>query len=202
MAERNEKAAARPRGRRKAFEPFYWARLEWRAWLSDPAIRLLTREQRARFMDVWCSTHATPTPGEMTEEEVRGFAGYEPREWPAQRDSFAKVFFITRGGKWTLPDVKQDFKASKRAYQSARSAGLKSAQSRKEAKELAKVAATEAATSAQLRFPTQDIDIEQEHRNSVPSSTATATATPAGPQIADILARGRSSARKAREANP
>ncbi len=97
----------------KAGEPLPWAKWFWRDWLASPAVRRLTPEQRGRFVDVWSATHGTKTPGVMTEEDVRCWAGYGPKEWEQVRGVFAQVFNTTRQrGKWRLEDVIETWKAS------------------------------------------------------------------------------------------
>lgn len=64
-------------------------------------------------MDVFANTHGTRTPGVMTEEDVRLWAGYTREEWKANREAFAHVFNTTRQrGKWRLEDVVDVWKAS------------------------------------------------------------------------------------------
>ena len=52
-------------------EPLPWTKWYWRDWLSAPAIRRMSPDQRGRFMDVFATTHGTDTPGVMTEDDVR-----------------------------------------------------------------------------------------------------------------------------------
>lgn len=94
-------------------EPLPWTKWYWRDWLSAPAIRRMSPDQRGRFMDVFATTHGTDTPGVMTEDDVRAWAGYTPREWAEVRGVFAGAFNTTRRkGKWILEDVLETWKAS------------------------------------------------------------------------------------------
>lgn len=116
MAETEEKDDAKA-GRNpylwKPGEVLPWAKFEWAAWLSNPALRRMTPDQRGRFMDVWAATHGTKTPGVMTEDDARGWAGYSVVEWKANRETFARVFNTTRTkGRWRLEDVIESWKAS------------------------------------------------------------------------------------------
>lgn len=94
-------------------DPLPWTKWYWRDWLSNPAIRRMSPDQRGRFMDVRASTLGTRTPGVMTEDDVRAWAGYTPKEWTEARAVFAGAFNTTRRkGKWLLEDVIETWKAS------------------------------------------------------------------------------------------
>lgn len=121
--EQQEPAAepAKPAKRgRSAFsrrlDPFWWASVDFRWWMSDPGIRRLTHEQRGRFMDMWALICGNTTPGVCTEEDVRAWAGYTPLEWKAVRPVFVPLFRITRGGKWILETVVEAHQAALNAH--------------------------------------------------------------------------------------
>lgn len=135
MAEIEGKDGGRPEWvkRWKPGEPLPWAKFDWARWLATPALRRLTPEQRGRFMDVWAATHGTKTPGVMTEEDVRGWAGYSPAEWRLHREAFAQVFNTTRQrGKWRLEDVIETWKASMRVAKRSSERARKAAETRHE----------------------------------------------------------------------
>ena len=121
--EQQEPAAepAKPAKRgRSAFsrrlDPFWWASVDFRWWMSDPGIRRLTHEQRGRFMDMWALICGNTTPGVCTEEDVRAWAGYTPPEWKAVRSVFVPLFRITRGNKWILETVVEAHQAALNAH--------------------------------------------------------------------------------------
>jgi len=121
--EQQEPAAepAKPAKRgRSAFsrrlDPFWWASVDFRWWMSDPGIRRLTHEQRGRFMDMWALICGNTTPGVCTEEDVRAWAGYTPPEWKAVRPVFVPLFRITRGNKWILETVVEAHQAALNAH--------------------------------------------------------------------------------------
>lgn len=112
----------------KPGEPLPWAKFDWARWLSWPEVRRLTPDQRGRLMDVWANTHGTKTPGVMTEEDVRLWAGYAREEWKRHRDAFARVFNTTRQkGKWRQEEWIEVWKAServaRRTFERARKGG-------------------------------------------------------------------------------
>lgn len=130
MAERDGKAE-KARERRKQFEPMPWAKWKWKDWLAMPAIRHLSFEQRGRFADVWSTTHGTQTPGVMTEDEVRAWAGYTPEEWKANRKLFMGLFNTTRTkGKWRLEDVIIEHRASMEGFKTRQIRAMKAVDSR------------------------------------------------------------------------
>lgn len=117
--------------RRRGWEPLPWAKFHWADHLSTPAVRLLTYEQRGRFMDVWASTHGTRTPGVMTEDEARLWAGYTPEEWKPNRAAFARVFNTTRRkGHWILEEVEREHRASLQGFRSRQARARKAVTSR------------------------------------------------------------------------
>lgn len=114
MAEGSTDAKRVPaRERWQPGEPLPWLKFFWRAWLSDPAIRRMTPAQRGAFMDVRAATMGTETPGVMTEEDVRCWAGYSPKDWIEAREVFIRAFSTTRKkGRWVLIDVLEEWRAS------------------------------------------------------------------------------------------
>ena len=84
-----------PRSDRPACTLFYWA-----DWLTDPAVRALSREERGGYIDVLAFTQQTSTPGVMTEDDVRGWSGYSVAEWAEHRSAMARCFAVD-GGVWT-----------------------------------------------------------------------------------------------------
>lgn len=138
----DEKRAAAPRRMRSTEIALPWGRFYWRDWMSDPRIRRLSFDQRGRFMDVWAATHGTRTPGLMTEDDVRAWAGYDPKDWRLHRDVFAQVFAIGKDGKWRLVDVIREFKASIEAAKTRRRVAMAGVQKRREVKELGTAGAT------------------------------------------------------------
>lgn len=114
---RTTKGRSRPKRSNwwKPGEALPWAKFWWADWLHDPYKRAMTPDQRGRFMDVRAATHGTRTPGVMTEEQVRCWAGYSPAEWRANREAFLPLFNVTRTkGKWRLEDVIETWRASLR----------------------------------------------------------------------------------------
>lgn len=129
MADERKQEWSRPRW--KPGGPLPWAKFFWTAWLSNPAILALSWEQQGRFMRVWASTHGTKTPGVMTEDQVRGWAGYAPAEWRANREAFVALFNTTRTpGKWRLEDVIEIWKASHTVAVRKRERAVKAAETR------------------------------------------------------------------------
>lgn len=116
---------------RKPGDPLPWARFFWADWLSNTAIRRLSPDQRGRFADVWALTHGTKTPGVMTEEDVRLWCSYSPKEWEQNRDAFARVFNTTRQrGKWRLEDVVDSWKAAQETVRRLKIRARKGVQAR------------------------------------------------------------------------
>lgn len=149
MKETDEKAAKRQRSKpRDVPVPWAWAKFFWRDWLSDPRIRRLSHEQRSRFMDVWASTHGTPTPGLMSEDDVRGWAGFTPAEWKKHRDSYRPLFSVGRKGQWRLEEVEREFKASQEAAKVRRRVALAGVEKRRSNKDLATAGCTDGASDA------------------------------------------------------
>jgi hypothetical protein len=178
VAEHDEgKDGGRPEwGKRwKPGEPLPWAKFDWARWLANPALRRLTPDQRGRFMDVYANTHGTRTPGVMTEEDVRGWAGFTREEWRGQREAFAPVFNTTRRkGKWLLEDVIETWKASisvaKRTYKRARKGGETRARNAAERNGIGPTSSAQGSAPAQLRAQ-QRLDVrglEQRQRPTVP----------------------------------
>lgn len=115
----------------KPGEPLPWAKFDWSRWLARPELRCMTPEQRGRFMDIWAATHGTKTPGVMTEEQARGWAGYTPADWRANREAFAALFNTTRTpGKWRLEDVIETWKASMTVARRTHERAVKAAETR------------------------------------------------------------------------
>jgi uncharacterized protein YdaU (DUF1376 family) len=70
----------------------------WRDWIVDT--RGMSRDERGGYIDVLAFTHQTPTPGVMTEDQVRRWAGYTEEEWPAHRQVFSERFQVRDDGTW------------------------------------------------------------------------------------------------------
>ena len=131
------------RSRLKPGERLPWGRFWWKEWVGDPAIRRLTRDQRGALADVRAFTYGTATPGVMTEEDVRAWAGYSPEEWKQVRAVFARVFKTRRGSKtWRLPDIIEDYAASLAVYNRRRGVAMKGVAGRRRRKDLATEGAT------------------------------------------------------------
>lgn len=112
-------------------EALPWTRFFWRDWLSDPAIRRMSREQRGAFMDVRAATMGTDTPGVMTEEDVRAWAGYSPKEWAEIREVFRPAFSMTRRkGMWVLLGVMEEWQASIRMAKAAHRKAMQGVEAR------------------------------------------------------------------------
>lgn len=183
MAEIEGKDKERPEWvkRWKPGEPLPWAKFDCARWLADPSIRLLTPEQRGRFMDVWAVTHRTKTPGDMTEEQVRAWAGYTPAEWKLNREAFEQVFNTTRKrGRWLLPDVIETWKASmkvaKRNHERARRAAdsrSRNVAERNGMKSTSSAPSTrQAVLGAEQKLETQPSGLREIERSPVPDSDA------------------------------
>jgi len=80
----------------------------WRWWNGDPYVRALTDAQRGKLADTLHASVDTPTPGMMTEEEVRCRMHLTPDEWAAQRSQIEPVFTLRSDGRW----VQREFRAS------------------------------------------------------------------------------------------
>lgn len=179
MAEIEGKDKGRPEWvkRWKPGEPLPWAKFDWARWLATPALRRLTPEQRGRFMDVWAATHGTRTPGVMTEEDVRGWAGYSSVEWKLHREAFAQVFNTTRQrGKWRLEDVVETWKASMRVARRTSERARKAAETRHEksavAKGLKPASNAPSTRQADQRLETQPFGLREIERSPVPDPDA------------------------------
>ena len=110
-------------------------RLSWFRWnpqdyVSDPAVRAMSYEERGRYVDVLMSLYLTNV-GTASEDAVRIWAGYSEPEWPFHREQFARAFRVGRDGKWTQKRVAMEVRAArnrvKRAAESGRAGGRASA---------------------------------------------------------------------------
>lgn len=100
--------------------------------MSDAAIRRLSHDQRGRLMDVKSCTWGSQTPGVMTEEDVRAWAGYSPVEWRQHRAVFEPLFNTTkRAGQWLMVEVMQELEAAQNAFEAAREKALKGVEARR-----------------------------------------------------------------------
>ncbi len=96
----------------------------WRDWLADPAVRALTRDERGAYIDILAYTHQTGTPGRMTEEQVRRWAGYSEAEWADHREAIRACFRVTRRGVWLQARTLRDRDSQKIRYLQARKGAL------------------------------------------------------------------------------
>lgn len=92
---------------------FYWS-----DWIVDT--RDMSRDERGGYIDVLAFTHQTPTPGVMTEDQVRRWAGYSEEEWPAHREVFASRFKVRDDGVWLQKRSIQERKAQLRRHENAK----------------------------------------------------------------------------------
>jgi hypothetical protein len=147
-----------------------FGRFWWKDWLGDPAVRRLTHEQRGRLMDVRAATYGSSTlgmtPGVMTEEDVRAWAGYTPEEWKRVREDFSRAFTM-RGRthkRWVLVDIEEDYAASSRIARAAYLRAMKGVAGRKKGKDLATTGSTPGTTQAQPRVqPQLDTDVRSQN---------------------------------------
>lgn len=108
-----------PRHERPACTLFYWS-----DWLTDPAVRALSRDQRGAYMDVLAFTHQTDAPGVMTEDDVRAWGGYSTDEWPANRDALRRCFEVRSDGAWIQKRTVVERKRQTSRLENARKGGL------------------------------------------------------------------------------
>ena len=134
MTEQGDRERKAPR--RRPQEPLTWGRFRWQHWMSDAAIRQLTDEQRGRFMDVRALAYSIRPAGVMTEEQVRTWARYSPREWETAKKTFALPFAVTRSGLWKLNDVIEDSEWAWNQHKAKVAAGNAAAAKRRAANEL------------------------------------------------------------------
>jgi hypothetical protein len=146
---RNTQHEPAPRARRRALGPeeiihfdFYW-----RDWLSDPYIRALSRDERAGLMDVWASTFGTRTPGIMSEEQVRNWAGYVVEEWAIHREHFMACFRIRPDGRWVFERARREAVAIRTRKVRAKTSAKLAAQKRWRGKDINAVRIASTSTS-------------------------------------------------------
>lgn len=84
-----------PRAERRPWSPFYWA-----DWLADPAVQSMSFDEQGRYVRVLAFTNQSVTPGRMTEDDVRRWAGFSEADWPEHRVAFARCFAVN-GEVWT-----------------------------------------------------------------------------------------------------
>lgn len=191
MSEKDEKTrTARPP--RRAVEPMPWGKLWWRDYLANGDQRRLTYDQKGRFLDVWCFTHSTQTPGVMDEEDVRIWAGYDPAEWRKVREVWARLFDTrVRRGKWVLISV---FKDQKAAFESARTR-LRVAQQGVDAKrrtrnDLSTAGSTSGTPMDALKVqPMVDTDVRSQKSESEPDTTGKPDSESEATRRADAVAQ-------------
>jgi uncharacterized protein YdaU (DUF1376 family) len=104
-------------------------RLGWFRWcpkdhVGDPAVRAMTRDERAGYDDVLWALYMANT-GTATEDMIRVWAGYDEAAWPAHREAFARAFRIGRRGRWTQRRVELEVKAAQRRVKTAVESGKK-----------------------------------------------------------------------------
>lgn len=73
---------------------FSWSPFDWLAWMGDRAVRLMTYEQRGRYIDFLAMTNQTDEPGVHTEAEVMAMLGYRQEDWAPVREVYARAFKI------------------------------------------------------------------------------------------------------------
>lgn len=118
-----------PNGKRAPSSQFYW-----RDWLADPAVRAMSRDERGGYADVLAFTHQTDSPGVMTEDQVRGWAGYSSAEWVEHRERFAACFRIRKlDSVWLQKRTVEDHLQQARRYKSASTGGSLGGLARKQA---------------------------------------------------------------------
>lgn len=141
----------------------------WRDWIVDT--RGMTRDQRGGYIDVLAfSIIESSTPGIMTEEQVRTWAGYSETEWPANRDAFAARFRIRRDGMWIQKRTVQERSAQKKRY--------------KRAKKGASVTNEGRWGSVAQRPPSDELATGKRHRSDRPTRGAVAPASASAPASA------------------
>lgn len=151
MTEQGDRERKAPR--RRPQEPLTWGRFRWQQWMGDPAIRQLTDEQRGRFMDVRALAYSIRPAGVMTEEQVRTWARYTPKEWEGTKKTFALPFTVTRSGLWKLNDVIEDSEWAWNQHKAKVAAANAGIAKRREAKELASTAGAAAGAPAGATAP-------------------------------------------------
>ena len=103
-------------------------RLSWFRWNphdhhADPAVRAMSRDERAGYRDALDALYMANT-GTATEDEVRVWAGYSNAEWEEHREAFKRAFRV-RKGKWIQKRVVAEIGAAKRRVASAHAAAGK-----------------------------------------------------------------------------
>lgn len=164
---------------RKPKEPMPWGKFWWRDFLADGRTSQLSHEQRGRFLLVWCFTHGTSTPGVMTEEQVRAWAGYTPKEWKTERRQFAAAFKVTNGGRWIIERVRDDQKAAQNAAQVRLRVSAAGVAKRRAGKDLSTAGATDGQPAVQQpvdKTQTQTSENQTTDKPEVRGSTQTALA--------------------------
>ena len=86
---------------------------------------------------MWALACGNTTPGVMTEEDVRAWAGYTPPEWKVVRPVFVPLFKITRGNKWILETVVEAHTAALNAHRTRLAVSKAGVSKRRELKQLA-----------------------------------------------------------------
>lgn len=82
-----------------------WVAFYFSDFLNDRAVRLMTYDERGRYLEVLAVAYQNPEPGIMLEDEVRRAADYTPGEWPEHREAFARAFFVVDDGVWVQKRV-------------------------------------------------------------------------------------------------
>src|SRR5262245_526660 len=100
-------------------------------WLSDPAVDALSFDEQGRYFRALCMTYQGSAPGIATEDQWRAWMRYTEEEWPAHREALARCFKVDANGAWIQKRTRNDSRAQRRRYRSAKEAGRRSGVARR-----------------------------------------------------------------------
>lgn len=99
----------------------------WRDWLGDPAVLAMTWPEKAHYFNFLAMTYQDSKPGVCTEEQVKRWARYSDRQWPAHREAIARAFQIRKDGMWIQKRCVRDSKAQRKRFRQSQKGGRASA---------------------------------------------------------------------------
>ncbi|OGF05533.1 MAG: hypothetical protein A2W00_01735 [Candidatus Eisenbacteria bacterium RBG_16_71_46] len=98
-------------------------------YMTDPAVRAMSYEQRGRYVDVLCAMYLRNS-GSATEDEIRVWAGCSEDEWKHHREGIQRAFKVTRNGRWIQKRVEVEVREAKKRVEQARKSGREGAKKR------------------------------------------------------------------------